>query len=285
MNTLMRPGFILAMLVTLLLTVGPPAPASSSAGEGNRVVRVPPSALGDVATLDLQPIVDLDYSAFRWLELSAADYMSLEAAGIPHEVQEEPFTLRLGEQSFDPLRDGVTLPEGWDSVQSNGPDLYLVQVVAPTQASWLDTLRAGGLEIVQYIHPHTYVVWGEPAAVERVAPANFVRWTGPFAPAYRVLPQWRALPDTSLAARVLLYRGAGADAIVQQIEQLGGVVDGRRALNQIFEQVTLNISGARFQAVAQIPGVYSVKPQPTDGGPRGEMSNQVNVNNVDEDNQ
>ena len=32
---------------------------------------------------------------------------------------------------------------------------------------------------------------------------------------------------------------------------------------------------------ANVPGVYSIKLQPTDGGLRGEMSNQVNANNVD----
>ncbi|MFQ5429165.1 MAG: S8 family serine peptidase, partial [Phycisphaerae bacterium] len=36
-----------------------------------------------------------------------------------------------------------------------------------------------------------------------------------------------------------------------------------------------------LQAAAQVPGVYSIKPVPTDGGLRGEMSDQVNVDNVD----
>jgi hypothetical protein len=33
-----------------------------------------------------------------------------------------------------------------------------------------------------------------------------------------------------------------------------------------------------------VPGVYTIQPVPTDGGLRGEMSDQVNVNNVDQNN-
>ncbi len=39
--------------------------------------------------------------------------------------------------------------------------------------------------------------------------------------------------------------------------------------------------GDMLQAVASLPGVYTLQPVPTDGGDRGEMSNQVNAGNVD----
>jgi serine protease AprX len=40
-----------------------------------------------------------------------------------------------------------------------------------------------------------------------------------------------------------------------------------------------------LQAMAQVPGVYSIQLDPTDGGLRGEMSDQINVNNHDASNQ
>jgi hypothetical protein len=47
--------------------------------------------------------------------------------------------------------------------------LYLVQFAGPTRTEWLDSLRANGLSVVQYIHPFTYVVWGEAKALQAVA--------------------------------------------------------------------------------------------------------------------
>ncbi|MEW5989151.1 MAG: hypothetical protein AB1791_21200, partial [Chloroflexota bacterium] len=72
-----------------------------------------------------------------------------------------PYTLRLGEQSFDPLLDPPRLPAGWDDVPTSRPDLHLVQLTGPTQAAWLTALEASGLQLVQYIYPYTYVVWGQ----------------------------------------------------------------------------------------------------------------------------
>lgn len=191
-----------------------------------------------------------------------------------------PYTLRLGEQSFDPRLDPPRLPAGWDDVQAISPDLHLVQLTGPTQAAWLAALEASGLQIVQYIYPYTYVVWGQNVQAA-VAPYSFVRWSGPFAPAYRVLPQWRSLAGAALPVAILLYRGADTDAAVRGLRQLGGRLTGRAILNHTWEVVGLTLAGRQFQAAAHLPGVYSIQLRPAAGGLRGEMSDQVNVNNVD----
>ncbi|MBG0770354.1 MAG: S8 family serine peptidase, partial [Anaerolineaceae bacterium] len=48
-----------------------------------------------------------------------------------------------------------------------------------------------------------------------------------------------------------------------------------------FDLATFLIPGDQLGAVAQLTGVYAIQPVPLDGGDRGEISNQVNVNNVD----
>ena len=60
-------------------------------------------------------------------------------------------------------------------------------------------LRAGGIEPVQYIYPNTYIVWGRKADRTGLSGKPSIRWTGDFAPAYRVQPQWRNLPGGTLA--------------------------------------------------------------------------------------
>ncbi|MHC4106554.1 MAG: S8 family serine peptidase [Planctomycetota bacterium] len=191
------------------------------------------------------------------------------------------YAVRLGEMSFDPLLEVPDLPVGWDTAHADGADLRLVQFTGPTQAPWLEQLEDTGLSVVQYIYPHTYIVWGDPQNLDESRNIGAVRWAGEFFPAYRVLPQWRDLPDELIDVKVLLYRGADTDAAVRAIADLGGRNTGRLVLNHTFEVAGFVISGASFQQIARIQGVYSVKPTPTDGGLRSEMSDQVCAGNYD----
>ncbi len=223
----------------------------------------------------------LDYGSFVWLELAATDLGSLQATGLPMEIRTEPYTLRLGEQSFDPVRDGVQPPDGWNAVPSDGPDLYLVQLAGPPRDEWLAGLREAGLQLVQYVAPFTYVVWGSPEVVTRGASAASARWAGPFIPAYRVQPRWRNLDHSPVLVDILLVRAADPEAAVSQIEELGGYGHGRAVLNDAFEIASFTLPGDALQDAARVPGVYSIQIEPSDGGLRGELGNQVSVNNVD----
>lgn len=273
---------VVLIALALCLMVLPQAPLSATGPETTVWVRMPAAAYNAAGIPSVRAV---DYGSFVWLELTADSLSRLQASGLPFQVYPEPFTLHLGEQSFDPRQGGPNLPAGWEGVSGTGPDLYLVQLIGPTRAEWLDGLRRSGLQIVQYVAPFTYIVWGEAQAVERAAAADFVRWTGPFAPAYRVLPKWRNLPDEPVQVRVLLVRAADTDAAIYRLATLGGKNSGRAILNSIFEIAGLTISGAQLQEAAHIPGVYSIQPEPTDGGLRGEMSDQINVNNYDANNQ
>ncbi|MHC4447403.1 MAG: hypothetical protein ACYSXF_06440, partial [Planctomycetota bacterium] len=136
------------------------------------------------------------------------------------EPQATEYTLRLGEVSFDPLLEAPDVPEGWAALDAGGPELRLVQLTGPTHAAWLDQLEDTGLAIVQYIHPYTYIVWCEPQNLDAARGVGAVRWAGEFHPAYRVLPQWRNLPDAPLKVTTLLYRGVDTEAVVRAIADL-----------------------------------------------------------------
>jgi hypothetical protein len=191
------------------------------------------------------------------------------------------YLLRLGEFDFDPADGLPQLAAGWESSPADSRDLRLVQLHGPTRAATLDALRERDLEIVQYIHPFTYIVWGRTADLGNLSSLSAVRATTDFAPAFRVQPQWRQLGSAVEDVRVLLYRGANTDDVVKSIGRLGGAPKGRHVLNEKWEIAGFDLSGARIREAARIPGVYSIKIQPTDGGLRSEMSDQVNVNNVD----
>ncbi len=156
-------------------------------------VRLAADTLAEAQRLNLSFERALDYGLFVWVELSAADFTALRDSGLPFDERTDAFTLRLGELSFDPLTDPPELPPGWDTVQPDGPDLHVVQFIGPPRTEWLDNLATQGLEIVQYVYPHSYILWGQVADI--ADPHDAIRWIGPFAPAYRVLPKWRNLPD------------------------------------------------------------------------------------------
>ena len=229
------------------------------------------------AALDLATAVYIDYGAFIWTELSEAELDRVARSGYSYQSYPEAYMLDLGGIRFDTRAGAPTLPAGLDQVSSQGPDLHLVQLQGPTRQEWLETLQLAGLEIVQYIHPHSYVVWGEaPAAA--LAGQTFVGWTGPFAPAYRLLPAYRSLVG-EMEVHLLLYRSQTLADTVAELTNLAGALTSRATLNATWEMVNVRVDGSRLVELANVPGVYSVQPVPTDGGLRGEMSNQINVNN------
>jgi hypothetical protein len=189
-------------------------------------------------------------------------------------------TLRLAEFVFDPAQGEPVLPEGWDRSSTAGPDLHLVQFDGPITDEGLNQLREDGLEPVQYIYPNAYVVWGRSDDRRALDGRPSIRWSGEFAPAYRVQPQWRTLEGT-VDVRVLLVRDADPDAAIDAIEGLGGVLGERFVINDKLEVGGVLLPGHRMQAAAAIPGVYSIQVAPTDWGSRAEVSAQINAGNVD----
>lgn len=195
------------------------------------------------------------------------------------------YRLILGGTVFDPLLRLPVFPEAWRTPPRPEPDLQLIQFLGPTRGSWLDAVKSEKLSIVQYIYPFTYVVWGTLADRARAEAREFVRWSGPFEAAYRVLPQWRSLSGEPVAVAMLIYRGADLDQIRVSLRGLSAGAISAKPISAKFELWSLELAGDRFQAAAMIAGVYSIQPKPTDGGTRGEHSNQVNVNQVDQNQQ
>jgi len=211
--------------------------------------------------------------------------LSPTAPAVEWRTPDPRYVLTLGEQTFDPLANLPAVPAGLDAVREAGADLHLVQFVGPTRQEWLDALEARGLKIVQYVYPHAYIVWGESAQRELALCDAAVRWAGPFLPAYRLLPRYRGLDSSGLTVHALVVRFAGVEAVVADMAALGVRVGQRHVLDERFEVVGLEAEGVPLEAIVCISGVYTVQPVPTDGGLRGEMSCQVNANNVNQNNQ
>ncbi len=264
-----------AALVAAMLAAGP---AATSAEEV--VVRLTASAATLADRAGISSDLRGDDAGPGWWVLTPDAAAALADAGIPHVVIDEPYTLTLGESRFDPLAAWPEIPPDWAGRGGDGSQLRLVQAVGPIRPEWPGELRASGLEPLQYIHPFAYLVWGDAGALDRAAALPWVRWRGDFIPAFRVLPRWREPATTTVEVAVLVARVAGLDRTVAELEAAGAAVGGAATLDPRWAVLRATIPADRLATAAATPGVVTIQPVPTDGGARGEMSNQVCAGNL-----
>jgi subtilisin family serine protease len=269
---------LVTSLPGMAVATGSPVDPESAAPRHARVE----ATHGELVAVLGSRVEAIDYGREQWVAASAEQLARLRSNGIAVAEVAEPFTLDLGGRRFDPLT-GVppALAEWARPADTDGADWRLVQFSGPVRQAWLDALRAVRLEPAQYIHPFTYVVWGTRAALGEAASQPAVRWTGDFLPAYRILPRWRALDADAVTVRASVHAGTDLGA---GLRSAGATFLARGEVDRHFSSVELRIAGNRLAALAALPGVYSIQPLPTDGGLRGEMSDQINAGNYDEDN-
>ncbi len=266
----------LLLLGLIFLACFPSPAAGNTAIVG---VRIPAEERSTINRIPSSDSILIDYGSFLWSAMPASDLISLDRAGVSYQIFSNPYMLILGGQSFDPLK----ATPSWDTQTGDSSSgLRLVQFYGPTKEKWLEELETNGLEILQYIHPFTYVVWGEASNLTKSREETYVRWTGDYEPAYALLPQNRILSSEPILVRAMIYPGAGLAKTLQSLEALGGSeISTASDQDPVFVLITFRIPGEKMTAAASLPGMYSLQPVPTDGGDRGEMSNQVNTGNID----
>ena len=203
------------------------------------------------------------------------------SAAFADKTPQGEFALTLGEETFDPRLQVIVSPTEWEVATKVGNDLRLVQFDGPIQEEWVDAMLEFGVVPVQYIHPYTYITWAEPENRDAVQSLPHVRWSGDFLNGYRVLPKWRNLSARPIDTKVMVYKGVALDEVLGQLRDAGATRIDHNSLDTRFEIVSFVAPGTSYLEISTIPGVFTVQPKPTDGGLRSEMSNQVNVGNVD----
>lgn len=130
-----------------------------------------------------------------------------------------------------PGEDVPQAPAGFRAAEGNR--LFLVQFETPGIEAYRQILRRIGAEVLQFVPHQSHVVRMDPALVGAVAAQPFVRWVGPYEPAYRIEPD--VLGEilgarTSEAPRryhVMTFVPGLAEKteLAAEIRALGGIVD------------------------------------------------------------
>ena len=234
---------------------------------------------GGLARAGVRAAWSASYGSFDWAEISASDVRDLRAAGVRAELRPDAHTLVLPQVSFDPLKGLPSVNAArWHAGE---PALHLIQLRGPSKDAWLAAIRERGARIVQYMAPFAYVAMLDPADANAVRRLSFVRWVGPFEPAYRF-----DLAELASARRVgaLAIDGGQAASSVSRLRALGLDLSTTNrlpfadldAVGLLLEAPTV----AELRAVAELPNLYSLSPD-VKGKLRSELSSQINAGNYD----
>lgn len=286
----MRLKYFISLLVLLCLLLLNAAGINAAGGVPDQVastevaVRLPANAQAQLDRLDISPAHYFDYGSYSWAILSSDQLAILEQSGMPYQVMPGAFLISLAGKEFDPAIKNPDYPDLSTSVVRSEKNLRLVQFYGPIKDKWLETLKANALELVQYIHPYTYIVWGSSANLNLAAEAMPTRWQGAFSPAFRNQVRSISPKDGAIPIQVMLYNGADLDDHIKQIQALGGVFKSLAKMDFAFSLAVFDLNQDQIEAVSSLPGVYSLQAVPEDGGLRGEVSSQINAGNYGADN-
>ncbi len=191
------------------------------------------------ATIDDLRVVEMEDAAttvVTWTETSAqggtTPYYALGLAGGPvGGARATSYRLMLNHGPFDPLL-GVPAVESALAAGA-GSRLYIVQFITQPLEAYRDRLRSLGASIRHFLPYHALIVEMSGPVRQQVEQLDFVRWVGPYHPAYRVERILRADAAT-LAGRfpsqrynILLFESDDdhKTALARRMERLGINVD------------------------------------------------------------
>lgn len=228
-------------LLALGLLAASGAGAAMAAGPEYRVVAGDGTILHESTSLirDLRTVVlpEASLELYLWSEESAGVTSSLWAVHRPGEgllgrVRTADYRVELTDYSFDPLLEGTpSVPTSLTAGPSNR--LHLVQlVVTPLPELQKAILDLGGT-IHRYYTQYTLLVEMDAGTRAEVAALPFVRWVGPYHPAFRVEGYLRvALADADFPLGTERYSimlnergGLAQQDLSSSIRAMGGVIE------------------------------------------------------------
>jgi len=148
---------------------------------------------------------------------------------------ETSYVLKLRHGDFDPVR-GVPAPAA-GLAANEGFNLYVVQFVTQPLEVFRSQIEELGGTVYHFLANHAHIVKMSPGVRDAVAELPYVRWVGPYHPAYRLeelMRDHRAQADELFPLQryniQVLEAGPGQKQLVaDQIESLGGTMNARDA--------------------------------------------------------
>ena len=203
-----------------------------------------------------------------------------EKVALPEDAEKLETTISLPGKEFDPISQPPysTVPSGLERA-SQGDGYYIVQFGMTATDELLDSLKATGVEILQYVPHQAFFVYGSGEAIARAATHSRVRWVGSFLPEYKIsaavdeqlnsarksqVPA-RGITPLELTGRsrsvfdVSVFDRADLKDVASRISALGGNVRDEIELPEnFFDIIRVEIDIASAESIAAIPDVIRI---------------------------
>lgn len=179
--------------------------------------------------------------------------LSAPASRVEADEPGDALFIHLQAGSFDPLTASPSiLPElSYNALEIEQAGTYLLQFSGPVLDEWKAAVEAAGGLIGPYIPDYAFLVYLDGAAKSAVSSLPFVRWVGPYQPAYKLAP-WVDFSERSY--RVILAPWANKQQAGQGLKSLASSLDERE------NGYTAVLDGAGIRGAAMRPEVIWIEP-------------------------
>lgn len=188
-------------------------------------------------------------------------------------------TIKLRSIEFDPTVEAPAAPAALSlrtaEVGPTEENYWIVQFIGPVKSEWGEAVRELGGNIGDYVPDNAFLVRMTPKVKDQVSELDFVRWVGPYQPAYKISPlmmgiRGKASPATLRNAkikveehkptptgnmRVVVHKAHDTAAVRQEVEHLGGTV-----ISAEKEVLRISLDASHIEELARIPSVQWIEP-------------------------
>ncbi|MFQ3582615.1 S8 family serine peptidase [Chloracidobacterium validum] len=213
-----------------------------------------------------------DYGRFVVVAVETKNVEQVQQTAAQHSFDIEPIDFSIGLHGFryDPLIEHPTAKLSQPKASKTGRSYFLVQFLAPVREQWLAELRGMGIEVVQYVPNHAYIVCADGDTALRAADHPRVRWMGAFEAAHKVSPEllWTFGLETKTRGLakdgtylVAVFKQDKPDAVSRLVARSGRILS-REVMpdSNVFDVLRVQLSPTDIPSVAAIEGVYAVEP-------------------------
>ncbi|MBC8327769.1 MAG: S8 family serine peptidase [Planctomycetes bacterium] len=201
-------------------------PADGQHWSGGLLDHAPTAAVEGFTALEHRGTV-----ALRWTEGGVPHFAVSYDGGVSFgRALPTSYDILLRYAQFDPLKDGEPVVPAELRARNDG-ELFIVQYVTKGLEPWREELRALGAVDHRYLGNHANIWRMSPETAELARALPFVRWVGPFHPAYKpsdeLMIDYRAGQLSPRRFRVIVGEWGPREKleVAAEIAEMGGLVD------------------------------------------------------------